>query len=307
MSVAAKEKVPTQLLELIDKQDSGYVRDDTKGTAFEEKIQCASVLFVPNSGYMSEEIIVDGKKTGRFANVKIRYIKGCPYIKPEEQLKFGWEKNSIPLEDTIIIKKGQSIVKDEGDRALYEYMSKVYYNESAPNRPLRAKALFKVNEVNKKVETVNENKFIQAKAIGYVETLCFKKANGEYEYKETQIDNILTLLNEFGGNDYSEKINVLTRYAEKQPNHFLTTVTKMDDLLTLEVTHALELDVIKFNGNTVEYVKDKKVLANLGTETLSNPKKIEALSNLLRTPEYEQAYKELKVKIEIAQETQLKA
>lgn len=305
MSIVA-DKVPTMYLEVVTQGDSGYVRDDTKGTAHEEKISCAEVTFVPNVGKMAEEIVDEkGTGTGRFKNVPIRYIKDCPYIKVSDQKTHGYEKNTIATNDAIVIKKGKAIIKEEGDLALFSYIKNVFYNLSAPNRPRTAKAIFKVVEVEKNVSVINEGKFLQAKAIMFVETLVLKTGN-TYKYKEDKIDNILTALSLFGGDNYSDKIRVLTDHAEKNPKTFLDIVSKMDNITITEVSHCLELNVIAFEGNSAVYVEGKKLVGIVNAEAKSTAKKIDALAELLQTPEYAQAYTELRAKLEIAQENNLK-
>lgn len=298
------EKVPSLYIEIITKGESGYVRDDTKDSDFPEKINCPSLTFIPNTGFMSKEIFVEGKATGRYKNVALRYIKNCPVIEIEEQEKLGWDKTRQPLTDTIQIEKGKALIEREHDIALYDYMSNVFWNIDAPNRPKTAKGLFKVVQVEEKVKLGNENKFLQARALTQVEKLVIKTGNS-YKYQETKIDNILTAINKHGGENYSEAINVLTNYAEKQPKEFLDVVSHLENITATLVAHALELDVIRFEGCTVEYVDGKSIVATVGSENKSNAKKIEALSDLLKTPEYAQAYQELQAKIEIAKEKAL--
>jgi hypothetical protein len=302
-----ESEVPVMLIEVIDQQDSGYVRDDTAGTPYEERITSPGAIFIPNTGKMSKPIVnSEGAETGRFQNVSIRYIKGCPFIDIAEQEKNNWKPNSIANEDAIVILKGKTMVKREGDVALFDYLEKVFYNVNAPNRPTRAKAFFKVVELDKQTESLNERDFEQAEAVRYVQSLVIKKGEKKYAYKEDKIDNILQVLNLFGGETYPDKINVLTKAAKNSPENFLKIVIKSEDITVTEVAHAIELNVIHFVGNSAEYVKDKKVVASLGTESLSKDKKISKLAELLRTPEYAQAYQDLKVMIELTQEESLK-
>lgn len=300
-----KSQVPVMYLETLQRQDSGYVRDDTAGTAYEEKIDTAGITFIPNIGSMREQVLdVNEKPTGGWMDVPIRYIKNCPYIRVDEQKKYGFEPHKIPSYDAISLKKGKAIVENSGDK-LYEYLKNVNYNLSNPNRSPKAKPLFKVVEIEKKVNDSNELDFVRARAVIYVESLVLKTGNS-YKYKEDKIDSILTLIGVHGGDNYSEKINSLTHAAKNNPVVFLQMVTKADDILTVEVTHALEANVITFKGNTVEGVEDKKVYANLGTEKMSHDRKITVLAELLRTPEYASAYQDIKTKTELAQEKMLK-
>lgn len=302
------DEVPTMYIEVVTTGESGYVRDDTRGTPYEETINCAGITFVPNSGKMAEEIIDEktGRPTGRFKNVPIRYIKDCPYIKVEDQKRFGYEKNSIATNDAIVITKGKSIIKREGDIALFDYLFNVFYNTTAPKRPRTAKAIFKVVEVEKKVNSGNEDKFLQAQAIIAVSTLVIKTGNS-YKYKESKIDNILTAIEKFGGDNYSDKIKVLTDYAEKQPKSFLDITSKLENITITELMEAIELDLIRIAGSTAEYVESKKILASIPPELKSTAKKMEYVAELLQTPEYAQAYTEFRAKLEIAQEKSLQA
>lgn len=302
------EKVPTMFIELVDQQDSGYVRDDTAGTPYEEKITSPGVIFIPNTGKRAEAILNDkGEETGRYAFVPIRYIKGCPFIDVSEQDKNGWKPNSISQEDAIQIRKGQAVVRQEGDIALFDYLEKVFYNLNSPNRSVKAKAFFKVVELDRETEVLNEKDFLIADAVKYVQSLVTKTGKNEYKYKEDKIDNILSVLGLFGGENYPSKINVLTHAAKNSAANFLQLVQKSDDIAVTEVSHAIELNVIQFNGNSVEFVEGKSLLANLGEGRFSVDKKVTILAEMLRTPEYAQAYQDMKVKTEIAQENSLKA
>lgn len=296
-----KEEEPKVLiLETLERRDSGYVNLDTKGTAHEERIDTASVRFVPNRGKMAKK-----DTNGRTIYVPIRYIKGSSEIEVSKQKELGITPN-LPEADTIQIDKGVKIVKEEGDLALYNYLSNVFYNVDAPHRSKNAKAIFRVVQVDKKSESLNEKSFLRADAVNYVAGLVLRTGKDSFRYQEAKIDNILEVMNVLGGDSYSQKINALTRLAESDPAGFLQKVKTLENVVITEITHALELSVITFVGNNVEYVEDKKVVANLGDAKMKKDKQIEALSDLLRTPEYASAYQELKAKTEIAAEKNFK-
>lgn len=303
MAEIASKKVDTIILEWINQRDSGYRRDDMKGSPLEGRITCGSQCGIPNTGKMAKKIIEDGKE--KIVYVPIRYIKGCDEIEISEQKKRGYEPNAIKTEDKIYLTKGAALVKDEGDRAFFKYLSNVFYNEDAPMRSKRAVALFRIAKKEEKLSADNELDFAMGKALGYVESLVSKKGK-ESIYNEAKIDSVLSILGKFGGTSTSEKIRVLTHEAKTKPVLFLQTVTKLDDLVTTEIAHALELDVIHFVKNTAEYVEDKEVLAHLGDEKLKQSDKIVKLSEILRLPEYEGQYNKFKIKLEIAQENSLK-
>lgn len=311
MSVAEKNpEVKTQprvmVIESIEKRDSGYVRTDTKGTRHEEKIDCPSVIFIPNRGKIAKKTVINGKET--IIYVKARYIKGCSEIEEQKQKELGIDiKDLLPSDSVIQLDKGVRMIREEGDLALFAYLENVLYNENAPNRQgSKAKAIFKVVEVDQKNESLNQRSFLTAEAVGYVASLVLKVGKDSFKYKESKIDNILQVLNEAGGEGYAEKVNTLTRLAELNPTKFLQTVKSLENTIVTEITEALELNVIQLTAKTAEFVEDKKMLANFGEVKLKKEKQIETLADLLRTPEYAAAYQELKAKIEIAQENQFK-
>ena len=311
------KEVETLYIEVTEQGDSGWVKEDTKGTPYEEKITSPNVLFIPNKGKMAKPIIKDGVVVS-YKFVPIQYIKGCNEIEVEEQRKLGYEPddkgvfnkgNYISNEDAIPIIKGKAVIKNEGDVALFNYLKNVLYNQSSPDREAtttRAKIMFKVIDINKNTEVFNEFDFLQAEAVNYIQVnLLLKVGKGQYKYQEAKIDNIMTVLNLFG-EDYPQKVSVITKAAKTNPEGFLQLVVKLDQTILTEVAHALELDVIRFEGNTAEFVEGKKVVATLAVAHKSQENKIKALSELLRTPEYAQVYQELTAKIEIAQDKKLK-
>lgn len=308
MAEIASKKVETIVLEWINQRDSGYRRDDMKGSPLEGRITCGSQCGIPNTGKMAKTITEtdkNGKPVEKIVFVPIRYIKGCDEIEIAEQKKRGYEPNAIKTEDKIYLNKGTAVVKDEGDRAFFKYISNVFYNEDAPNRSKRAVALFRIAKKAEKVSADNEVDFARGRALGYVEGLTSKKGK-EFSYDETRIDSTLSILSKFGGETPDEKIKVLVHEAKNNPVEFLKLVTKLDDLIVTQITHALELDVIHFSGNSAEYVDDKKILAQLGDGKMKQSAKITKLSEMLRLPEYEGQYNEFKIKLEIAQENSLK-
>lgn len=319
MNSTIEDKIPSMFISLIDQQDSGWVCDDTAGTPNEKRICSAGMFFIPNKGKRCEPILDSNGKTIGYKNILIQYIKGCDVIDVEEQRKRGFRPDSkgvynqgsgIPSNDTIAIKKGNSLTKREGDTALFDYLSVVTYNLSAPHRNKKDKAFFKIIELEKQTETLNEKDFLEADAVAYVQTLLIKQGKG-YKYKEDKIDSLLSVLGIYGGDNYPSKINTLTLAAKgkiSQDGAYITTkkfleiVTKLDETIITEVTHALQFDVIKFEGNSVISTDSNKVMAFLGDAKMKQNQKIEAFSELLKTPEYSQSYQELKAKLELAQE-----
>ena len=291
------EKAKEMLIEVIDQQKSGFILDGTKGTASEQQITAPTICFIPNTSTIRNE---------KGENVKIRYIKDCDTIFVADQEERKIRPSDIKTNDVIAIKKGHERMVREGDIALFDYVEICSWNASSTKRSPKVQPLIRVVEVNTKEEANNEYRFIKADAVKYVSSLV-KKVKGGYEYNEAKIDSIANVLNLFGDTP-SSKIDAIANYAERKPLDFLQLVTKLDDNIVTHISHAIELMVIRIDGTNVVYNGDSKVVANLGDNLKSakTGKKIEALSELFKTPEYAEKFNELKARIEIAKEENFK-
>jgi hypothetical protein len=305
MSTETKNsKPPVMLIEYTDQRDSGWVLDGTRGKPHHTELRAPSKAFIPNTGFRAAFEGEEGRKVK--VNKAIRYIKNCPFIDVDEQKKHGFEPHTKqPAVDKIVIDKGYATIVREGDVALYDYLQAVYYNESNEHRTASATALFRVVELDKKAETVNEKDFIVAEAVSYIsKNLVLKTGKDTYKYNEAKIDTVCSLLSVYAETP-SQKVVAITSFAKVYPEEFLSRIRSLENTTVTDITHALQLNVIKFNENSVVYVNKDKVITSLGSGTMTQAQKVKKLADLLQTPEYNAQYTELRAELEAAKEKDL--
>lgn len=287
------KKVPTIFIEVYDKRDSGFVQDNTEGTRHEVRLDCPSRLNIPNVSWRRME---DG-----ISNEEIRWIANQSVISMEEQKKRGIQPNRVTNVDKIFIDKGSASVAREGANiGLYDYLTETFFNASNPNRSENASKLFKVVDLNKIQEEKNEMEVARHEAIGFVYSLQEKKGK-EWVYQIERVNALCELFSVYAELP-ATKIELLAQTARLYPMDFMQTVTKFEQTVSTMVAHALQLNVIKFDGNVSTYATKNKIIKNLGTGKLSKEAQIEELATYLRTKDGYEAYQELTAEVEAAKE-----
>lgn len=293
----AKKEAEKIFIELFDKRSSGFILVGTENTPAPEELDCPTVRWIPNEGLMADT------KDGYRKDVRIRFINGCDSILVEEQEKRGFKPNRF--EDKILFEKGYATVFREGSTVgLFDYLTKVYYNSDAPDRSPTAAKLFKLVKLDKEAEGYNEEEVVRAHAIIFVDGLAIKTGN-TYQYKEDRIDALCNLLG-LVADTPATKMFELMRRAKSDPRSFMQLVEKFEQTIVTEISHALELNVIKFEDNTAMYSNEGKVIKNLGTQKLNKDKKIEALADYLSSRDGNEMLTELRAKLDLAKENVLK-
>lgn len=296
-TVVKREKAPVMFVELYDMRDSGFVRDGTEGTKHEQKLTSSSKFIVPTSSYKAYR-----DKDGVLRHQPIQWISGCDEILVTKQRELGLEKNL--KKDKIIIEHGyESIAREGKDIGYYDYMMECFYNFSNPNRSEGATPLFKVVDLTKIEEEINERDMLENEAVGMVYTLQVKKG-GEYIYQEERINALCELFN-VTAERMPSKITALAGMAKLYSKDFLDKIAKFEQASGSLVTHALQLNVIKFEGNTAIYIAKDKIIKDFGVGTMKKDEKIEALATFLRTKDGHEANLELNAEVEVAKEKQL--
>lgn len=292
------KKFPTIFIELTDRRGSGFILEGTRGTKHEYELDAPTARFIPNTGFrMSKD---------KSSFEEIRYIKNNPVISVQEQIAKGIKPNRAAIEDKIIIKGGKfSVTRDQKHAGLFDYLMDVFYNGSNPDRVDSADKIFTVIDVNKMAEQINERAILEADAIQFIGTLYEKVGDKKYRYNEEKIDALCQFFIVFA-DDYPGRIQGLIAHAKSNPDAFLQKATKFEQKTITEVSHALELNVIKFDGNTAMYVAKDKVVASLGAGNFGQDKKIERLADILKNVENKSTYEEFQLELEIAQENALK-
>jgi hypothetical protein len=231
---------------------------------------------------------------------EIRWVKHCPTIDKEEQEKRNIKPNR--LEDKIPFEKGfATVVRDGGTVSLYDYLNDVFYNENATNRPETADAIYRVMQIDKQAEEIDESDIMMADAIKLVASLRTQtsKKDKTYKYNEERLNSICELCAVYA-DSVATKFHALMSLAKARSKWFLDLVVRFEQTILTEATHAVELEIIRFDGNTALYKDDDKIIKNLGTGNLSRDTKIEKLSDFLKTNEGNPVLTELRAKIEVA-------
>lgn len=298
-SKETKNNAPVLHLELVEKRKSGFILDGTRGTKNEHEIDAPTAAWVPQVGFrLTKGTDEDGKPL--FYNEEIRYIKHQREISVEEQKKKGIQPTPNKREDKIIIDKGFMTIKREGAYiGLYDYLKQSFYNESNPDRSEAATAIYREIDLESKAEQFNDNDIAMADAIQYVGRLV-QKSGKEYKYNEEKINSICQLLQIYAETPAS-KLNMIMQRAKALPFEFMNLVMKFEQTIETEVTHALELKVVRFKGNIMEYSNKDKVIMDLGAGNLIHEKKIEKAASILGTTDYAAQLTELRTELEAAQ------
>ena len=293
-----REKAPVIFIELADKRDSGFVRDGTEGTRFEERLNCASKFIIPSQGWRAVE------ENGSIVHEEIRYIKGQREISVAKQKAQDIKPSPKSLADKIIVEHGSMSIAREGSTiGLYDYLKSVFYNESSENRSPNASALFRVIDLTKVEEEINERDMLINEAVGFVYTLQTKKG-GEYIYQEEKINSYCELFN-VSAERMPSKITALAGLAKMYPKEFLEKIAILEQSSATLVTHALQLNVIKFETNTAIYIQKNKIIKDLGIGKMSHGDKVNKLAEYLRTKDGHEAYNELMAEVDFAKQKQL--
>jgi hypothetical protein len=294
------EKHPVIYLELTEKRNSGFVKQGTEGTSFHEELNCPNISWIPNSGFRAVEEDHNGVKTTVFKEV--RWIKNCPTIDKEDQERRNIKPN--PFEDKIPFEKGfATVVRNGSTISLYDYLTDVFFNENSIGRPETADAIYKIMQLDKQAEEIDESDIVMADAIKLVASLRIQTSAKDktYKYNEERLTAICELCAVYA-DSIPTKFHALMSLAKARSKWFMDLVEKFEQTIVTETTHAVELKVVRFDGNTVLYTDGEKVIKNLGTGNLSLDTKIERLADFLKTKEGNEHLTELRAKMAVAKD-----
>lgn len=295
----SKEKVPVMYLEVVEQGDSGFYLDGTRNTQFEQQLRTPTVSWIPTEG-----IMVEKDENGVSRNKRIRHIKGCEILDPIEQEKNGWKPNRNS--DKIPFDNGFASIKREGSTiGTFDFLKSATYFADNENRPDSATPLYREIKVDERaVELVDDDELLTvAKSKVYALRINTGSKTTPYRYDEDKINSYCQLLNVWDETP-ERKLVLLLSKATINPKSFLDIVVKSEQTVITEISHAIQLGVIMFDGNTAQYSNGNKVIATLGTGKMSNDKKVEALASFLQTPEGNAELTDLRTNLEVEKEKQ---
>lgn len=297
----AKERddVPVKFFEIVDQGDSGFVLDGTKNTPYEQKLTSPTVSWIPADG-----VHVELDEQGIKKHKRWRHIKGCEIFDPKEQEKAGWFPNRH--NDKIPFENGFATVRREGSTlATYDYLTGITYYADNILRPDSATILYREIKADERaVELIDEDELLTAaKSKVYALRINLGGEKAKFKYDESKIDSYCKLLNLFEETP-ERKLVLLLNNAMRNPRQFLNIIVSAENTVVTEISHALQLGVIMFDGNTAQYTKESKVITPLGKGNMAENKKIDALASYMQTPEGNNDLTELRIKLEAAKEEQ---
>lgn len=300
----AKAKPPVIYLELCEKRNSGFVKKGTEGTAFHEELNCPTISWIPNRGFGAVKETLEGVETT--INKELRWIKNCNTIDFAEQEKRNLKPNFF--EDKIPFEKGfATVVRDGSTISLYDYLLSTFFNETNPDRPDTADAIYRVMQLDKQAEEINEADIEMADAIKLVDSLRIKTGDKKtpYKYNEERLTSICDIC-QVHAETPALKLHALMSLAKARSRWFLDLVVRFEQTILTEIAHALELKVFMFDGNTAVYSEDKELIYNLGAGNYKHEKKIESLADYLKSKDGAEALTKLRAKVSVAKENALK-
>lgn len=296
----ANDNVEVMYLEVLDKKPSGFIMNGTENTPYEQQLMAPTVQWVDARGKMA---VYDEKKVRH--DIEIRFINGCDSIIPKEQDDRGFKPNR--LEDKIPFTNGFVTVRREGGSiGLFDYLKNAYWNADNPDRPSSATARYREVKLDKKATAFLDEDELMTQAKSIVYSLRINSGTkGLYKYDTEKIDALCRLLSVWEQSNET-KLIVLLEKARTNPKGFLEIVSKSTQTVITEITYAIDLNVIRFDGNTAQYSEGNKVIFSMGNEKMKEDAKIEKLASFLLTEQGNAALTEIRTRLEVAKEKEFK-
>lgn len=294
---AQKEKAPVKYYEVVDKAPSGFIMDGTENTPFQQQLMVPSIQWISSKGQACQK-----DNTGIKHYVEVQYLHGCDSIYPDEQLKRGYTAKRMM--DKIPIENGfMNVVREGSTIGLYDYLEKVFFNLDNPDRPDTAAARYREVKLDKKAEELmDEDEFItKAKTLVYELRVNTGKNTEPYRYHSDRIDSICRLVGVWDETD-QRKLILLLNKANSDPKGFLELVSKTEQTVITELSHALELKIIHFTENTAVFTEGAKVIYSVEGSKLKPDQKMEKLAYWLNTDAGTPSLTEIRAKLEIEKE-----
>lgn len=301
--MAQKQKVEVMYLELVDQKASGFVLDGTRDTLHQHELQAPSMQWIfPTAKAAEFKEDAQGRKLRH--DIEIRFINGCDSIIPKEQQERGFVPNRF--EDKIGFENGFATIFREGSTiGLYDFLKRAYYNADNPDRPGTATPRYREVKLDQHAAEFIDNDEMEARAKTLVYSLRKKGANNAEVYNEEKINTWCRLL-QVTEETPQRKLVVLLNQAKANPAKFIQLVEQAEQIIFTEITHALQLDVISFEGNIAQYKNGNVIIKALGSGKMNQDQKIETLADWFGTEEGNSALTDMRTHLEIAKENKFK-
>lgn len=327
---SVQELYPTLKISLCDQKGSGFFREDTIGTPNPIEKTCPGSFFLPTRGgesirYVSidenrkrkviprEDALrmLQNKEAGHENIIpekyEVAYIKGCPEISVQWQKENNWQPSVDPHSDVIMIEDGYAEFEYSNDPVKYRYVLELMWNRDLPHRIEKVQPMYYVvKEAEAKHESV-EFIFDKADALAEWQKLVIKGTGGKPNtYNEEKINAYCGLLGVSGSNTAGKLLSLHEKLLA-DPSGFVTKIKAYSEEVITDISHALDLKLLKFEGNNAIFFDNgsgnAKSIELPGTG--SKGSKMEKLGVILRSAEFKELYVMLKNQIQLSKEKNL--
>lgn len=300
-------KYPVAIFELISASaiGAGFVREDTINSK-----DPVYIVHPKNRVIMSESVVPRESETekGVFVNVPTRYIYGSPIILKEEQDQKGVKPN--PMTDKINFINGFITVPKNGAYVgLYNMLKSHAQNLSNPEAPKDLDGNFILTPIFREIkpaedaENTSLSEFLKSESVMYIRQFVNEKG-GHYTYNEERIEALAVLFGVYG-ETVQQKTEALVAFAKTDPQIFLTKAKANEQTVLIEISHAIRLKVISFEGSSAVYVPEpgeQPTKIKTFTGRISEDNMPNKLADYFGTVDGKQAYDLFKAKLDAAKQ-----
>ena len=285
------EDVPVAYYELVDQRPSGFIQEGTERLAQPNEKTAPTMTKLRSRSYYFKK---DSK--GVLRRVDIRYIYGVEEIDVIKQDERKFQPN--PVTDNIFLKDGKFAVAREGSTiGLYDYLKKASFNETNPERDPAAEIRIREVVPEKAKAESNDLEFDIAEAMLLVKDLILSRAGDKIRYDEVKLNAYCSVFS-VSAEHNSGKLNTLIGLAKSMPTLFKEKIKAFENRFATEIVHAEELGLIKYNGNTVEYVAKPEIIFSMPGAFVKKDLVREKLAAFFQSEEGAQAYAKFLIELE---------
>lgn len=297
MSAAKKSAPKVTMYELVNKRGSGFFLEGTEGTPHAQELDTTTVSWIPASGYRA--VFKMDESTGKEIMIyeEIRYIEHQEEIRVSEQEKLKIKPN--PKRDKIMFNKGYLTVVREGSMVgLDTYLSDVFYDENAPNRPETAGVIFRRVDLDNKAEELLEDDTHLERALSITNSLktATGKKDAPWTFNEEKIEAFADLF-QIKADTVRSKAWALSKLARATPKAFVELAETFEQKALTEVEQAIQLGVIVWDKNAaiLKSENNKSLIVDFGVGNFGKEGKVSKLADFYKSAEGESKLKELQI------------
>lgn len=281
------------VIELTDRRDSGYVKEGTQGTIFEQRLNSPSARRIKTTSVVKQS---DGSYR------QIRHIAGCPTIFVDEQDAKGYKPNGI--EDNIWIENGSKTIVNLGrTMSMYRYLKACEFNGTNDQRPEGAEVMFKELNIQEEAKKELASQDVSMRAFDMTVGLATATKDGKWIFEEERIDYMCNLFLIAGLESYEEKVLGLRALAAARPKYFLDLIGDTRSNTRAHIGQAIQYKVLDISGPHASFVANGANIIKFNSKEKNE--RIDQLVDYLLGKKGEDSYQTLLAATEQAKVNQL--